>query len=105
MPEGIVESIMGSFGFSMGTKNAPRGVAQVAEDGAELVFGKSVRNFQGGETVLNKTETRRMLGGDTKIIFAEGSIVVKADDMRKAADFFDMLEEQLPLHAMMREVG
>lgn len=98
MPEGIVESIMNAY--AGGTRNAAPGLAHVAEDGPELVFGKSVRNFQGGETVLNNRETRELLGAGAGI--RNYYVTVLADDMRKAADAVEFLDS-LATHADTRE--
>jgi hypothetical protein len=50
-------------GYKNGTNSAVRGVANVAEDTAEIIVGKQARNFQGGETVINGRDTKKLLGG------------------------------------------
>lgn len=50
-------------GYQWGTGWADPGIAQVAENGAELVLGRNVRNFQGGEQVLNADQTKALLNG------------------------------------------
>lgn len=50
-------------GYKNGTNSAVRGVANVAEDTAEIVVGKQARNFQGGEKVINGKDTKKLLGG------------------------------------------
>lgn len=59
-PDAIMKKIFGSF--AMGTDYAPAGIASVAENGAELVLGKSLRAFRGGEKVLTASQTSRALG-------------------------------------------
>lgn len=59
-PEAIMKKIFGSF--AMGTDYAPAGIASVAENGAELVLGKSLRAFRGGERVLTASQTSKALG-------------------------------------------
>lgn len=72
-PGAILKSILG--GYAMGTDNADAGIASVAENGAELVLGKSLRAFRGGERVLTASETSNVLGSG-----------LSADDIRKALD-------------------
>lgn len=50
---------LGIPGFASGTKNAPKGMAIVGEEGPELVY------FNGGETVVPTDETERMAKGNT----------------------------------------
>lgn len=59
-PDAIMKKIFGSF--AMGTDYAPAGIASVAENGAELVLGKSLRAFRGGEKVLTASQTSKALG-------------------------------------------
>ena len=55
----------GSYvGYAMGTSNAMPGIAQVAENGIELVVGRQFRKFKGGEKVLNNAQTKALIGGD-----------------------------------------
>lgn len=72
-PEAIFKKAIG--GFSMGTDYAPSGVSSVAENGAELVLGKSLRAFRGGERVLNASQTSSVLGGG-----------ITPEDIRKALE-------------------
>jgi hypothetical protein len=50
-------------GYAAGTSSAVPGVAQVAERGPELVLNPQLRNFRGGERVLNPRQTVNALGG------------------------------------------
>ena len=99
-PEGLMKTIMGAFGFSMGTRFADQGVREVAENGAELVLGRGVRRFAGGETVYNNRETRELLGAGAGV--RNYYVTVLADDMRKAADAVEFLDS-LATHAGTRE--
>ena len=56
---------LGIPGFAKGTKNAPKGMAIVGEEGPELVY------FNGGETVVNAEETAQMAEDNT--LKAEGA--------------------------------
>ena len=93
IPENIGKAIMGSLGFTMGTDYAPAGIASVAENGAELVLGKQLRNFRGGESVYNAAATTRLLQGgrgDTTI-----NVTIPVDDVLKLKDlddFFQLLD-------------
>lgn len=54
----------GSYmGYASGTDNAKNGVAEVAEEGMELVIGRQARRFKGGEQVLNNRDTIKLLKG------------------------------------------
>ncbi|AQR95569.1 phage tail tape measure protein [Clostridium saccharoperbutylacetonicum] len=44
-----------------GTDNAPSGINSVGERGMELVLGRKLYNFKGGEKVLNNKETTNLL--------------------------------------------
>ncbi|MEY8001618.1 phage tail length tape measure family protein [Clostridium sp. Mt-5] len=61
---GIVSQLRGGGykGYALGTSSASPGVAQVAENGMELIVGRQFRRFQGGEKVLNNTQTKAILG-------------------------------------------
>ncbi len=100
IPEGIGQAIFKSMGFSMGTQYANPGIREVAENGAELVLGRGVRRFAGGETVYNNRETRELLGAGAGI--RNYYVNVLADDMRKAADAVEFLDS-LATHADTRE--
>ena len=65
--------------YATGTKNAKRGWATVAEEGAELIVdgnksmlvgldGMKLYNFRGGETVYNATETKKMMSMDDFVL-------------------------------------
>ena len=100
LPEGLVKAVMGSLGLSMGSRFADQGVREVAENGAELVLGRGVRRFGGGETVYNNRETRELLGAGAGV--RNYYVTVLADDMRKAADAVEFLDS-LAMHADTRE--
>ncbi len=52
----------GSYmGYASGTDNAKEGVADLAEDGMEIVLGRQTRRFKGGEQVLNNKDTVSLL--------------------------------------------
>lgn len=55
----------GTF-YAKGTDNAKRGVATVAEEGYEIVFGRQNRWFNGGEKVLTHKESKAFLENQTK---------------------------------------
>lgn len=46
-----------------GTNNASEGLSQVAENGMELVIGRSVRWLNAGDKVLNNSDTKKFFGG------------------------------------------
>ena len=100
VPEGIGQAIFKSMGFSMGTRFADPGVAPVAESGMELVLGKSVRNFRGGEQVLNATDTGKLFS--TPVVFERVSVHVSADDMDQVSKVVRVFED-LALQALMPE--
>ena len=100
IPEGIGQTIFKSMGFSMGTRFADPGVASVAESGMELVLGKSVRNFRGGEQVLNATDTGKLFS--TPVVFERVSVHVSADDMDQVSKVVRVFED-LALQALMPE--
>ena len=58
-------------GYAIGTNDAAAGVSWVGERGAELVLGRQMRRFRGGEQVLTASQTRKALsspaGGDAPI--------------------------------------
>lgn len=59
--------------YASGTKNAKQGIHEVAEDGDEIIRdnygnayiakGHQLHNFEGGETVYDAEETKKLLGG------------------------------------------
>ena len=100
IPEGLVKAVTGSLGLSMGSRFADQGAREVAENGAELVLGRGVRRFGGGETVYNNRETRELLGAGAGV--RNYYVTVLADDMRKAADAVEFLDS-LAMHADTRE--
>jgi SLT domain-containing protein len=53
-------------GYATGTENATPGPKQLAENGIEIVVGHQVRNFVGGEKVLNNAQTMSLLNGKSK---------------------------------------
>ncbi|OAA91330.1 transglycosylase SLT domain-containing protein [Clostridium coskatii] len=54
----------GSYvGYASGTNSANKGVAELAENGAELVTSRQFRNLKGGEHVYTAQETKGLLGG------------------------------------------
>lgn len=55
---------VGYKGYATGTDYADKGVAQVAENGMELIVGRQFRKFKGGEKVLNNAQTKAMLGNN-----------------------------------------
>ena len=55
---------VGYKGYATGTDYADKGVAQVAENGMELIVGRQFRQFKGGEKVLNNAQTKAMLGNN-----------------------------------------
>lgn len=89
-------------GYAMGTNYADPGASWVAENGAELVLGRSVRNFRGGEQVLNAAQTARVLGGVTNHnVF---HIRVDADDLDQVKDVVTLFEG-LELDSLMTGEG
>ena len=87
-------------GYAMGTSYADPGVREVAESGMELVLGKSVRNFRGGEQVLNATDTGKLFS--TPVVFERVSVHVSADDMDQVSKVVRVFED-LALQALMPE--
>lgn len=54
-------------GYASGTDNATAGLHPVAEEGFEIITNPSVRNFRGGEKVLNHNESVEFLKNQGKI--------------------------------------
>lgn len=55
LAKGMVSKVTDLLGFANGTLSAPAGIAEVGERGAELVMGRQVKNFRGGEQVVPLT--------------------------------------------------
>ncbi|WP_373845291.1 phage tail tape measure protein [Clostridium sp.] len=51
----------GYLGYETGTDNATAGVHPVAENGFEIIFNKAMGLFKGGETVLNNSDSIKLL--------------------------------------------
>lgn len=51
------------MGYASGTDNAKEGIAELAENGMELVIGRQARRLKGGEQVLNNKDTVSLLKG------------------------------------------
>lgn len=51
----------GYVGYATGTDNATEGGHEVAENGFEVVLGRALRWFKGGETVLNHSDSVKFL--------------------------------------------
>lgn len=60
-----------------GTPNAESGIAEVAENGMELVIGRQFRMFQGGEIVLNNKDTMNLLNNSSMAGSNWGSDLIK----------------------------
>jgi SLT domain-containing protein len=60
---GMLGMIGHGHGYAGGTLSARQGFAMVAEDGPELVIGRQMRNFRGGEKVLTAQQTASLMGG------------------------------------------
>lgn len=69
----------GSFmGYATGTSFAGKGVRETSEFGAEIVFGRHYRSYQGGEKVVNATDTSKLLGGKGNInvyVIVKGNVI------------------------------
>lgn len=69
----------GSYmGYATGTSFAGRGVRETSEYGAEIVFGRHYRNYQGGEKVINASDTKKLFGGkgDLKVyVIIQGNVL------------------------------
>ncbi len=69
----------GSYmGYATGTSFAGKGVRETSEYGAEIVFGRHYRNYQGGEKVINATDTKKLFGGkgDLKVyVLIQGNVL------------------------------
>ncbi|RMD02736.1 hypothetical protein D9O40_05395 [Clostridium autoethanogenum] len=50
-------------GYWTGTNNAREGVADIAEDSAEIVIGRQRRKLHGGEKIINGQDTAKILNG------------------------------------------
>ncbi|MCH3962694.1 MAG: phage tail tape measure protein [Clostridium sp.] len=61
---GIVSMANGGsyVGYATGTDNASEGAHPVAENGIEIVLGKALKWFSGGETVLNNADSMKLIG-------------------------------------------
>ncbi|UZQ49115.1 phage tail tape measure protein [Clostridium kluyveri] len=51
----------GYVGYATGIKSATKGIHAVAEKGLEIIGGKALKYFQGGETVLNNKDSVSLL--------------------------------------------
>lgn len=49
------------IGYATGTENATSGIHPVSENGIELVTGSQLKNFKGGESVLNANITKNLM--------------------------------------------
>lgn len=59
-----IQGLMGGgnyLGYEKGTDNADAGVKSVSENGFEIVLGKALRLFKGGETVLNHSDSLKFV--------------------------------------------
>lgn len=54
-------------GYREGTDDAEAGVKHVAEDSIEIVIGNQLREFEGGEVVLNGAKTNQIMNGANKV--------------------------------------
>ncbi|OMH20208.1 hypothetical protein AC231_05430 [Clostridium pasteurianum] len=54
-------------GYAKGTDDADEGIAEVAENGLEIVIGRQSRKFQGGEQVIPHNESMNILNGTNSI--------------------------------------
>lgn len=63
---GPAEGWLNGFGYASGTASARSGFAWTGEKGAELVLNPQLRNYSGGEKVLNAYDTAAMLAGKSK---------------------------------------
>ncbi|AGY77991.2 transglycosylase SLT domain-containing protein [Clostridium autoethanogenum] len=64
-PENIATGA-GYKGYWTGTTSAREGVADVAENTAELVIGRQRMRMHGGEQVINGQDTKKILSGNNK---------------------------------------
>lgn len=62
-----VSNVLSSAGYASGTDNATAGLHPVAEEGFEIITNPSVRNFRGGEKVLNHDESVEFLKNQGKV--------------------------------------
>jgi hypothetical protein len=69
----------GSYmGYATGTSFAGKGIRETSEYGAEIVFGRHYRAYQGGEKVVNANDTANLLGGkgDIKVyVIVQGNVI------------------------------
>lgn len=80
-------SVIGhGHGYEDGTLSALPGIAEVAENGAELVLGRQWRNFQGGEQVANAQQTANLLSGDRHY-----NVHIHAEELRSVRTLEDFL--------------
>lgn len=64
---GLANAWGGTGGYKNGTLAAQRGIHQVAEDGAELVVGRQLMRFNGGEGVFNRSQMRSAGSGSVDL--------------------------------------
>lgn len=75
---GMLDVIGHGHGYAAGTMSARQGLAMVAEDGPELVIGRQMRNFRGGEQVLTAQQTASLMGGRGSLSDADVSRIADA---------------------------
>lgn len=80
----------GSYmGYATGTSFAGKGVRETSEYGAEIVFGRHYRAYQGGEKVVNANDTKSLLSGKgdlTLIINFNGLTIGEEEFFNKAGE-------------------
>ena len=60
----VISNYLQSIGHhATGTTHSGSGIYEVAENGVELVVGRQYRNFNGGEKVLNNSDTKKFFKG------------------------------------------
>lgn len=84
----------GSYlGYATGTDDAKSGIADIAEEGMELVIGRQARRFKGGEQVLNNKDTVSLLknGKDGKAInvyvIIKGNVIGNEEYMEEVGEY------------------
>ena len=82
--------------YASGTDDAQQGIGEVAEDKAELIIGNQLKNFQGGEIVLNGDDTANLLSGKKADIQLAEGISDNADKITDSQqDIIDKLKANL----------
>ncbi|WP_297419475.1 transglycosylase SLT domain-containing protein [Clostridium sp.] len=84
-------------GYAVGTDNATTGIHPVSENGMELVIGNQLKDFQGGEQVLNNTDTLNFLNNNLSSSADNNSIDISQSVQTTAQNIGDAINDNKQL--------